>query len=86
MGRVLVTARLFPEGVDVNLEEIKNEIKEKIKPERIEEEPIAFGLVALKVEKIIEDEGEAIRKFEENLKRINKISQAEIIQVSRVFL
>ena len=85
MGKVLVTAKLFPESPSVNLEKIKEEIKEKINPERIEEEPIAFGLVSLKVEKLIEDDGKSLEELEKKLRNISSISQVEIVQVSRVF-
>jgi len=85
MGKVLVTAKLFPEGPEVDLEKIKKEVKEKINPEKIEEEPIAFGLVSLKIEKVIEDDGKSLEELEEKLKSISNVSQAEIVQVSRVF-
>ncbi len=85
MGKVLVTAKLFPESPEVDLEKIKKEVKEKINPEKIEEEPIAFGLVSLKIEKVIEDDGKSLEELEEKLKSISNVSQAEIVQVSRVF-
>ncbi len=85
MGKVLVTAKLFPETPEVDLEKIKKEVKEKINPEKIEEEPIAFGLVSLKIEKVIEDDGKSLKELEEKLKGISNVSQAEIVQVSRVF-
>ena len=85
MGKVLVTSKLFPESPNVDLEKIKKEVKEKINPEKMEEEPIAFGLVSLKVEKVIEDDGRSLEELEGKLKSISNISQVEIVQVSRVF-
>jgi len=55
MGDVLCTFRVMPEGVDVDLEKIKKTIQEKVKPEEITEEPLAFGLKALIVKKVIPD-------------------------------
>lgn len=85
MGKVLVTSKLFPESPNVDLEKIKKEVKEKINPEKIEEEPIAFGLVSLKIEKVIEDDGKSLEELEKKLRNIPNISQVEIVQVSRIF-
>jgi len=85
MGKVLVTSKLFPESPNVDLEKIKKEVKEKINPEKIEEEPIAFGLVSLKIEKVIEDDGKSLEELEKKLRNIPNVSQVEIVQVSRIF-
>jgi translation elongation factor aEF-1 beta len=49
MAEVVVTFKVLPKDIDVNLDKLENEIKNVIKPERIEREPIAFGLFAFKV-------------------------------------
>ena len=85
MGKVLVTSKLLPESPNVDLEKIKKEVKERINPEKIEEEPIAFGLVSLKIEKVIEDDGKSLEELEKKLRNIPNVSQVEIVQVSRIF-
>jgi len=80
MAKVLIVCRIFPKGLDVS--KVKKDINEKFKPEKIEEEPIAFGLKALKVYKIVEEEVGS--KFEDELKKIDGVSQVEVLKVSRI--
>ena len=74
MGEVVATLKIMPESPDVDLEALKAAIQAAMPAEaefhKIEEEPIAFGLVALNLIFIIEDgEGgtesteEAMAKF-----------------------
>jgi elongation factor 1-beta len=88
MGEVLATIRVMPRNVAVDLNDLKDEIKRGIPPsaklERIEEEPIAFGLTALNVFVTLEDVGGGTSKIEKALKEIEKVSQVETIDVRRV--
>ena len=50
MGEVAVTLKVMPESPEVDLEALKEAIKNAVDEkefERIEEEPIGFGLLAL---------------------------------------
>ncbi len=85
MAEVLVLARVLPESTEIKIDELEKKIKEEIAPQKIEREPIAFGLVALKVSKIIPEEEGRMKELEEKLKRIEGISQVDILEVSRVF-
>jgi len=58
-----VTIKVMPTGVEVDRTELKAKVEEKIKEGygdvgeiRFEEEPVAFGLVALKFTFIIDEE------------------------------
>ena len=59
MGEVVATLKIMPESPDVDLEALKAAIQAAMPAEaefhKIEEEPIAFGLVALNLIFIIED-------------------------------
>ena len=59
MGEVVATLKIMPESPDVDLEALKVAIQAAMPAEaefhKIEEEPIAFGLVALNLIFIIED-------------------------------
>ncbi|OYT42741.1 MAG: elongation factor 1-beta [Candidatus Aenigmarchaeota archaeon ex4484_224] len=83
MGNVLVKIRVMSENVEINLDELENEIKEKINPEKVEREPIAFGLVALIIYKIIPDDAKYLEEIENKLKEIEGIKNLEVLQVSR---
>ena len=88
MGEVVATIKLMPESPDVDLKKMKDEIQASI-PEnaelhKIEEEPIAFGLVALIVQIIVEDEEGGTEQAEENLVKIEGVSNIEVTDVRRL--
>ncbi len=83
MGEVIVVYRVLPDGVEVNLEELENKIKETIEPQRVEKVPVAFGLSALHVYKLVPDEEGAADKIEQKLKSLEGVSEVEVIEVSR---
>ncbi len=88
MGEVVTTIKIMPESPDVDLEKIKEDIKASI-PEgaefhKIEEEPIAFGLVALNVMVVTQDAEGGTEKVEENLTKIEGVSNIEVIDTRRL--
>jgi elongation factor 1-beta len=82
MARVLVTLRLMPEDVNVDIKGLKNEILSRIRA-NIEEVPIAFGIVALNVSFIVEDKEGEIEKIEKTLKEIKGVGEIEVLEVTR---
>ena len=88
MGDVLTTLKLMPEDVDVDLEKIKKEIEASMPEEatlqKIEEEPIAFGLVALKVMFTVSDGEGGTDATEQKLRDIEGIKTAEVVEVRLV--
>ena len=83
MGEVIVTFKIMPKAIETNLDELESKIKEEIKPERMEREPIAFGLVALKVTKLVPEAGGELEKLENKLKSIEGVGEVEVVEVSR---
>jgi len=83
MGEVIVTFKVMPKAIETNLDELENKIKEEVKPERMEREPIAFGLVALKVTKLVPEAGGELEKLENKLKSIEGVGEVEVVEVSR---
>lgn len=89
MARVLVSLKIFPSDVDVSRDALKKEIEKKL-PEyasvyRFEEEPIAFGLVALIAHILVpEDRTGGIDEVESSLRKIGKISNFQTLTVRRV--
>ena len=82
MGDVICVFRIMPDSPE-NFDNIKIEL-EKLGPQRLEEEPIAFGLNAFKFTKIIPDEVEgALPELEEKLQNIEHVQSVETITVSR---
>ena len=88
MGDVLVTYKIMPSGVDVDLEKMKKEIEEKLngiaKINDFSEEPIAFGLKALIVRVIVRDEGGITEKIEEILQNIENVQGVVVGEVTLI--
>ncbi|MCX8176656.1 MAG: elongation factor 1-beta [Candidatus Bathyarchaeota archaeon] len=89
MGKVVASFKVFPEDVNVNLEEIKRKIEKKLPPEtsihKFEEEPVAFGLKVIIAHIILpEDVGGEMDKIENILGEIEGISQVQFLMVRRI--
>ena len=83
MAEVILGLKVLPKTVDVNLDLLEEKISSTINPERIQRQPVAFGLVALVVTKVVEDkEGESDR-IENLLKSIENVGEVEITGVTR---
>jgi elongation factor 1-beta len=88
MGEVVATIKLMPESPEMDVEKVKTEIKSSI-PENtelhsIEEEPIAFGLVALNVMVVVDDAEGGTEQIEENLSKIEDVASIEVVDVRRL--
>ena len=61
MAQIVASIKIFPEDIIISKDELKEAIKkalpERISLYRIDEEPIAFGLVALLAHVLIPDTG-----------------------------
>jgi len=81
IGDVIVVLRIIPKSMDV-FDEVKKAL-EALKPQRLEEEPIAFGLKALKFTKLIPDEEGKLPELEREIERIEGVQTLETVAVSR---
>jgi elongation factor 1-beta len=83
MGSVAVIMRVMPESPEVNLEEIKKALKEKLPGiQDIREEPIGFGLKAIKFAAIVNDAGGETDEIEKKLSQIPGVERVETIEVT----
>jgi elongation factor 1-beta len=88
MGEVVATIKLMPESPEVDLAQIKENVEKSI-PEgtelhKIEEEPIAFGLVALNVMVIVDDGEGGTEKAEEIFSQLDDVASIEVGDVRRL--
>lgn len=83
MGEVIVGLKILPKTLEVNLDKLEEKIREAIKPERISREPIAFGLVAIHVTKLVPDAEGQIDEIERKLKAIEEVGEVEVTGISR---
>jgi elongation factor 1-beta len=83
MGSVAVIARVMPESPDVDLEKLKAALKKKLPGiQDIREEPIGFGLKALKLAAVVNDAGGETDAIEQSLSEVAGVERAEIIEVT----
>jgi len=79
----------MPENPDINLAEVEQQAKSKIldfsqnSEMKIEKEPIAFGLTALKVIFVMDESKGSTDSLEQNLKTISGVRSVEVVDVRR---
>jgi len=74
MGTVIAVFRILPDSPE-SFDKVKTQVEE-LKPAKIEEDPIAFGLKAIKATFMIPDEGGVMDEIEGS-------DSVETLQVSR---
>ncbi len=83
MAEVIVGFKVLPKDVDIDLDKLEKNIKSEINPERIQRQPIAFGLVALLVTKFIPDAEGELEKMENKIRSIKDVGEVEITGMTR---
>ena len=86
MAKVILELKVMPSDVSIDLAELEEKIRQKLKIDRISREPIAFGLVALHLTTIVEDEAGEIENIEKTLKTIDGVGQVEVVSLSRAYI
>ena len=83
MGSVAVIMRVMPESPEVDLEQLKKALKEKLPGiQDMQTESIGFGLKAIKLAAVINDCGGETDAIELSLNEIAGVERAEIIEVT----
>lgn len=84
MSEVMVTFRIMPAESDTDLSRIESEVKSKVNVKKMEREPIAFGLSAIKAIVFIMDAEGAVDKVEEDLRKIDGVGEVEVTEMTRL--
>jgi len=83
MGSVAVILRVMPESPEIDIEDLKRALRVKLPGiQEIKEEPIGFGLKALKVLAVVNDAGGETDAIEKSLNQVPGVERAEIIEVT----
>jgi len=89
LAKVLVSLKIFPSDVTVDLEDLKKKIEDCL-PDfasvyKFEEEPVAFGLVAVIAHLLLpEDKAGGLNEVEEALKKVDGIGNLQTLTIRRV--
>lgn len=79
MGKIACVFKLMPEDADTDLEEIKQQVREKVdNVQDMGEEEVAFGLKAIKLSCITTDEKGGTDYVENQLDEITGIQSVEL--------
>jgi len=89
MGDVAAKIKIMPESVDTDLGELKEKIKGVIPSGAdlhgdVVEEPIAFGLKALIVTLIVNDEEGGTEPAEEAFAKVSGVENVQVVDVYRI--
>lgn len=83
MAEVIVGLKVMPKTVETDLDKLEEKIRAAIDPDKISREPIAFGLVAFHVVKLVPDAGGQVDELESKLKAIEEVGEVEVTGISR---
>ena len=87
MGEVITTFKVMPDGLEIDLDGLKETIKKDVgvivKVHDLREQPIAFGLKALLVMVTIPEQEGVLEKVENALEAIEGVSQVDTVDVRR---
>jgi elongation factor 1-beta len=88
MGKIIIAYKILPSESTIDLKLLEEKIKKLISDyssnHKFAEEPIAFGLSALKVTMIVPEEEGIIEKMESRLNELEEIGQIETLGVTRL--
>jgi elongation factor 1-beta len=88
MGQVAITFEVMPDGIEVNLAEMKriieSDIGEMCNIRNAEEKPIAFGLKALVMNVVVEDEEGIMDKLEETISSVPGVQNAKVVTLTKL--
>jgi elongation factor 1-beta len=89
MAQIIITIKIMPESPEVKMDDLKVEVEKKVKAFagegdlKFEENPIGFGLSSLNVLFVMDEEGGSTEKLEDDLRSLEEISSAEVVDMRR---
>jgi len=73
----------MPESVEVDLDYLEKKVKEEINPQRIQRIPIAFGLNAIQIIKLVEEKEGEMDRITNQIKQIKGVKEVEVVTLTR---
>lgn len=88
MAKVLASIKIFPNDANLDLNDLKSRIQQSLPQgsavQKFEEEPIAFGLVALIAHVVLPEDVEGkMDQVEEAIRAVNSVSEIQVLRVGR---
>ena len=88
MAKVLASIKIFPNDANIDLSALKLKIQNSLPAgstvQKFEEEPVAFGLVALIAHVVLpEDAGGRMDQVEDAIRAVDSVSEIQVLRVGR---
>ncbi len=88
MAKVLASIKIFPNDANIDMSSLKSKIQQSLPSgsaiQRFDEEPIAFGLVALIAHVTLPEDAEGkMDQVEEAIKSVELVSEIQVQRVVR---
>ena len=88
MGKIIIVYKIFPSESTVDLEVLKEKITQKLADiasiKKFAEEPIAFGLKALKVNMVLPEKEGIADETEKRMATIEGVGQIQTLGLTRL--
>ena len=88
MGKIVIAYKIFPSESTVDLELLKEKIKKKLANiaaiQQFAEEPIAYGLCALKVNMVLPEKEGILDETEKLMTDIEEVGQIQTLGMTRL--
>jgi translation elongation factor aEF-1 beta len=89
LAKVMVSLKIFPSDIIADMTGLKDTIQKSLEGKatiyKFDEEPVAFGLVALIAHILVPEESSGVMdEVERRLKSINGISEVEVLVSRRI--
>ncbi len=89
MAEVLITLKVMPDGTEIDIKNLEKLVSKEIKEfsgriEKVEIEPIAFGLQALKIIFSMDEKRGSTEALENKISDIAGVSSVEVTDVRRM--
>ena len=84
MGKVAVSFRIMPEGVETDIDRLQGAVRKSLggRLKKLEVEPVAFGLKAIEVIAVLDDASGEMEKVESSLAALPGVGGVETTEVT----
>lgn len=88
MAKVLASIKIFPNDANLDLNVLKSKVEQSLPAgstvQKFEEEPVAFGLVALIAHVVLPEDVEGkMDQVEDAIRAVDSVSEIQVLRVGR---